>query len=71
MSLRHVGRNFAEVLRALDALQTAAARGVATPANWNVGDDVIIPLAINNEDALSKFGPFTTVLPYLRKVSLT
>jgi alkyl hydroperoxide reductase subunit AhpC len=65
-----VGRNFAEVLRALDGLQTSSSRGVATPANWNVGDDVIIPTALNDADAKAKFGDFTTVLPYLRKTSL-
>ena len=67
----NVGRNFAEVLRALDALQTAAKNTVATPANWNVGDDVIIPLAVSNEAAMAKYGSYTTVLPYLRTVSLT
>ena len=61
-----VGRNFAEVLRALDGLQTSANKGVATPANWNVGDDVIIPAAVSDEDARAKFGDFKTVLPYLR-----
>ncbi|MEL6618247.1 MAG: peroxiredoxin [Pseudomonadota bacterium] len=61
-----VGRNFAEVVRALDGLQTSAGMGVATPANWNVGDDVIIPTAVSDEDAKAKFGEFTTVLPYLR-----
>ena len=61
-----VGRNFAEVLRALDGLQTSIGKGVATPANWNVGDDVIIPPTVSNEDAKAKFGEFTTVLPYLR-----
>ncbi|MBS1302343.1 peroxiredoxin [Loktanella sp. SALINAS62] len=66
----NVGRNFAEVLRALDGLQTAAGHGVATPANWNVGDDVIIPATVSDEDAKAKFGDFTTVLPYLRKTSL-
>jgi alkyl hydroperoxide reductase subunit AhpC len=65
-----VGRNFAEVLRALDGLQTAAGRGVATPANWNVGDDVIIPTAVSDADAQAKFGDFKTVLPYLRMVKL-
>ena len=64
-----VGRNFAEVLRALDGLQTSA-KGVATPANWNVGDDVIIPATVSNEDAKAKFGSFETVLPYLRKTRL-
>jgi thioredoxin-dependent peroxiredoxin len=66
----NVGRNFAEVLRALDALQTANGRGVATPANWNVGDDVIIPLAVSDEAAAEKFGSFTRVLPYLRTTQL-
>lgn len=65
-----VGRNFAEVLRALDALQTASANAVATPANWTIGDDVIIPATVSNEDAAAKFGEFETVLPYLRKTKL-
>lgn len=65
-----VGRNFAEVLRALDGLQTSAGRGVATPANWNVGDDVIIPTSVSDEDAKAKFGTFKTVLPYLRMTKL-
>lgn len=66
----NVGRNFAEVLRALDGLQIAAKHTVATPANWNVGDDVIIPATVSNEDAQAKFGDFETVLPYLRKAKL-
>jgi alkyl hydroperoxide reductase subunit AhpC len=66
----NVGRNFAEVLRALDGLQTAAGNGVATPANWNVGDDVIIPATVSNDDAKAKFGDFTTVFPYLRTTKL-
>jgi len=61
-----VGRNFAEVLRALDGLQMSSGKGVATPANWNVGDDVIIPTSVSDADAKAKFGEFTTVLPYLR-----
>jgi alkyl hydroperoxide reductase subunit AhpC len=65
-----VGRNFAEVLRALDGLQTSSSRGVATPANWNVGDDVIIPATLSDEDAKAKFGDFEKVLPYLRKTKL-
>ncbi|APE44827.1 peroxidase [Sulfitobacter alexandrii] len=66
-----VGRNFAEVLRALDGLQTSTGKGVATPANWNVGDDVIIPTSVSDEDAKAKFGEFTTVLPYLRTTKLS
>tara|TARA_R110002074_G_scaffold308168_1_gene479038 strand:- start:3331 stop:3984 length:654 start_codon:yes stop_codon:yes gene_type:complete len=61
-----VGRNFAEVLRALDALQMSTGKGVATPANWNVGDDVIIPATLSDDDAKAKFGDFKKVLPYLR-----
>jgi len=66
----NVGRNFAEVLRALDGLQTAAGKGVATPANWNVGDDVVIPATVSDADAKEKFGEFETVLPYLRMTNL-
>ena len=61
-----VGRNFDEVLRALDALQLTGKHGVATPANWKNGDDVIIPTAVNDEDAKKKFGEFKTHKPYLR-----
>ena len=65
-----VGRNFAEILRALDALQTTTSHGVATPANWVTGQDVIIPPTVNNDDAKAKFGEFETVLPYLRTTKL-
>ena len=64
------GRNFAEVLRALDALQTGAKHGVATPADWTLGQDVIIPATVSNEDAEAKFGEFETVLPYLRTTKM-
>ncbi|HEY9039563.1 MAG TPA: peroxiredoxin [Roseovarius sp.] len=66
----NVGRNFAEVLRALDALQTAAKNTVATPADWQVGEDVVIPTSVSNEDAKAKYGDFETVLPYLRMTKL-
>lgn len=65
-----VGRNFAEVLRALDGLQTSIGKGVATPANWNMGEDVIIPPTVSDEDAKAKFGQFEAVLPYLRKTKM-
>ncbi|MEM9605506.1 MAG: peroxidase, partial [Pseudomonadota bacterium] len=57
----------AEVLRALDALQIAS-KGVATPADWTLGQDVIVPPAVSDEDAKAKFGEIDAVLPYLRKV---
>ena len=65
-----VGRNFAEVLRALDALQTSARENVATPANWTVGQDVIVPAAVSDDAARAKYGEINAVLPYLRKVKL-
>jgi thioredoxin-dependent peroxiredoxin len=65
-----VGRNFTEVVRALDALQISSEKGVATPANWEIGQDVIIPATVSNKDAELKFGAFNTILPYLRKVNL-
>ncbi|KQW27224.1 peroxidase [Rhizobium sp. Root274] len=61
------GRNFDEILRTIDSIQLTAKHQVATPANWKQGDDVIITAAVSNEDALTRFGSFDTVLPYLRK----
>lgn len=61
------GRNFDEILRAIDSIQLTAKHKVATPANWQVGDDVIITAAVSDEEAKEKFGSFETVLPYLRK----
>lgn len=65
-----VGRNFGEVLRALDALQTTVNHGVATPADWTIGQDVVIPVAVNDDAAKEKFGTFETKLPYLRMAQL-
>ncbi|MCB2117091.1 MAG: peroxiredoxin [Rhodobacteraceae bacterium] len=62
----NVGRNFAEVLRALDGLQIANGKGVAMPANWTDGQDVIVPLALDDAAAEAKFGKINKVLPYLR-----
>ncbi|KQZ59437.1 peroxidase [Rhizobium sp. Root149] len=61
------GRNFDEILRTIDSIQLTAKHQVATPANWKQGDDVIITAAVSNEDAVTRFGAFDTVLPYLRK----
>lgn len=66
----NVGRNFAEVLRALDGLQTAAKENVATPANWTPGQDVVVPVAVSDEDAIAKYGSIDTKLPYLRMAKL-
>ncbi|WP_274423659.1 peroxiredoxin [Chelativorans sp. YIM 93263] len=61
------GRNFEEILRAIDSIQLTAKHQVATPANWKLGDDVIITPAVSDEDAKARFGGFETILPYLRK----
>ncbi len=61
------GRNFNEILRVLDALQLADSYKIATPANWENGDDVIVPPAISTEDAREIFPKgVTEIKPYLR-----
>src|SRR5690606_28606234 len=61
------GRNFDEILRAIDSIQLTAKHQVATSANWQQGDDVIITTAVSNENAIKSTGNFETILPYLRK----
>ena len=61
------GRNFVEVLRVIDSLQLTANYSVATPANWNAGEDVIVVPAVSTEDAIRKFPKGVKVVkPYLR-----
>ncbi|BCS20995.1 peroxiredoxin [Aspergillus puulaauensis] len=60
------GRNTAEVLRVIDALQTTDNHGVTTPINWLPGDDVVVPPPVSTEDAQKKFGDVRVVKPYLR-----
>ena len=61
-----VGRNFAEILRALDAVQATDGVPLATPANWTPGQDVIVGLSLDDEQAKAKFGELDIKLPYLR-----
>jgi len=61
-----VGRNFAEILRALDAIQMTDGAPIATPANWVPGQDVIVGLGLNDAQAKEKFGQLDIKLPYLR-----
>lgn len=63
------GRNFAEILRLLDSIQLTAAEQVATPANWEDGEDVIILPAVSNEAAKEKYPDgWEEPLPYIRIV---
>lgn len=63
------GRNFDEILRVIDSMQLTAEHRVATPVNWNDGDDVIIVPAVSNEQARAIYPDgWETVKPYLRKV---
>ncbi len=63
------GRNFNELLRVLDSMQLTAKSKLATPANWQNGDDVIIVPSVSDEDAKEMFPKgWTTVKPYLRIV---
>ena len=50
----NVGRNFDEVVRVIDALQTADKNGVACPANWKPGDEVIVPAPLTTEAAAAR-----------------
>ena len=62
------GRNFDEVLRVIDSLQLTAKHRVATPAQWQTGDDVIIAGSVTNDEAKEIFGDWKEPRPYIRIV---
>jgi len=63
------GRNFDEVLRVIDSLQLTATQKVATPANWQPGDDVIIAGSVSDEEARERYPDgWESPLPYMRIV---
>jgi len=62
------GRNFDEVLRVIDSLQLTAKHKVATPVNWQQGDDVIIAGSVSNDEAKELFGDWEEPKPYIRIV---
>jgi alkyl hydroperoxide reductase subunit AhpC len=63
------GRDFGEILRAIDSLQLTANHKVATPANWRPGDDVIILASVDDDEARQRFpGGWRAPKPYLRIV---
>ncbi len=64
------GRNFQEILRVVDSLQTSDKFHVATPVNWRPGDDVIIPPSVSDEAAAAKYPEgWKTLKPYLRVIA--
>jgi thioredoxin-dependent peroxiredoxin len=61
------GRNFQELLRVLDSLQLTAQYAVATPADWQDGDDVIVLAGLSDDEARARFPKgFVAKKPYLR-----
>lgn len=63
------GRNFDEVVRLLDSMQLGAAHNLATPVNWQRGEDVIIPPSVSDAEAAEKYPDgYVTLKPYLRTV---
>jgi len=62
------GRNFDEVVRVIDSLQLTAKHRVATPAQWQQGDDVIIAGSVSNDEAREVFGEWKEPKPYIRIV---
>ncbi|NTV10316.1 MAG: peroxiredoxin [Zoogloea sp.] len=62
------GRNFNEILRVIDSLQLTEYHSVATPANWQEGEDVVIVPSLTDPDVLKQKFPkgYTEVKPYLR-----
>ena len=62
------GRNFDEVLRVIDSLQLTAQHKVATPVNWQQGEDVIIAGSVSDDEAKEIFGEWDSPKPYIRVV---
>ena len=63
---KSVGRNFNEILRVVDALQLTDIAPIATPADWQPGDRVIVSLGLSTDEARERFAEVEEVKPYLR-----
>lgn len=61
-----IGRNFDEILRVIDALQTSDEYDIATPVNWQKGEKVVVKPSISTEDARKKFDDVEELRDYLR-----
>jgi peroxiredoxin (alkyl hydroperoxide reductase subunit C) len=66
---KSVGRNFDEILRAVDALQTTDKAAVSTPVDWRKGDKLIVPPTLSTDDAKQKYDDVEEFYPYLRTTS--
>lgn len=66
---KSTGRNFDEILRVVDALHVADDQGVATPADWQPGDKMIIPPVIPTDEAREQYDDVDEIYPYLRFTS--
>lgn len=62
------GRNFNEIIRVIDSLQLTDKHKLATPADWNNGDNCIVTPAVDTEKAKELFGKVEVIRPYLRYV---
>jgi alkyl hydroperoxide reductase subunit AhpC len=67
---KSTGRNFDEILRCIDALQTADKGACATPVDWHPGDKIIVPPTVSTEDARERYDDVEEIKPYLRRASL-
>ena len=63
------GRNFTEMLRAVDSIQLTTRHPVATPASWQLGEDVMISLMVSDKEAKMRYGDFKAPKPYIRIIS--
>ena len=62
------GRNFDEILRVIDSLQLTTKHRVATPVNWNQGENVVLTAAVSNDEAKEIYGTWESPVPYIRLV---
>jgi thioredoxin-dependent peroxiredoxin len=63
---KSTGRNFDEILRAIDSLQLTANHAVSTPVDWTKGERVVVPPTVSTDDAKQKYQNVEEVKPYLR-----
>ena len=67
---KSVGRNFEEILRSVDALQTTDRGACSTPVDWKAGDKIIVPPTLSTDDARERFDDVEEFRPYLRRAAL-